>query len=95
MMELMMLNNTLMRYSIHFVVNLAPAEERFGYFIQDGTTPRAAKETTRVLRCVFGEFNGQDRIISKVLWPPRAPDPVIFICGKNSKVLCISTIHMT
>jgi hypothetical protein len=28
-----------------FFVNLAPAEEIFGYFMQDGKTPRTAKET--------------------------------------------------
>jgi hypothetical protein len=28
-----------------FFVNLAPAEERFAYYMQDGTTPHTAKET--------------------------------------------------
>jgi hypothetical protein len=28
-----------------FFVNLPPAEERFGYFMQDGATAHTAKET--------------------------------------------------
>jgi hypothetical protein len=47
------------------LMNLAPAEEIFSYFMQDGTTPHTAKETIRVLRGVFGKINGEDRIISK------------------------------
>jgi hypothetical protein len=49
---------------------LAPAEERFGYFMQDGATQHTARETIRALRGVFGEINGEDRItrISKGLW---------------------------
>jgi hypothetical protein len=42
--------------------------------MQDGATPHTAKETIRALRCVFGEINREDRIISKCLWPPRSPD---------------------
>jgi hypothetical protein len=30
-----------------FFVNLAPGEERFGYFMQDGATPHTANETVR------------------------------------------------
>jgi hypothetical protein len=56
-----------------FFVNLAPAEERFSYFIQDGATPHTAKESIRALRGAFGEINGEDRISSKGLWPPRSP----------------------
>jgi hypothetical protein len=52
---------------------LATAEERFGYFMQDGATPHTAKETIRALSGVFGEINGEDTIISKGLWPPRSP----------------------
>jgi hypothetical protein len=64
-----------MKYSIHsFFVTLAPAEERFGYSMQDGATPHTAKETIRALRGGFGEFNGEERIIIKGLWPPRSPD---------------------
>jgi hypothetical protein len=37
--------------------------------MQDGATPLAAKETIRALRCAFGEFNGEDRIVSEGLWP--------------------------
>jgi hypothetical protein len=32
--------------------------------MQDGATPHTAKETIRKLRGVFGEFNGEDSIIS-------------------------------
>jgi hypothetical protein len=54
-------------------VNYAPAEERFGYFMQDGATPHTAKETIRDLRGVFGEINGEEIIISKGFWPLRSP----------------------
>jgi hypothetical protein len=57
-----------------FFVNLAHAEERFVYFIQHGATPHTAKETSRALRGMFGEFNGEDNIVSKELWSPRRPD---------------------
>jgi hypothetical protein len=46
-------------------VNMAPKEERFGYFMQDGTAQHTAKETIRALHDVFDELNGEDRIISK------------------------------
>jgi hypothetical protein len=96
MRKLSMLNIILMKYSTHFFVNLAPAEDRFGYFIQDNVTPHTAKETIRTLCGVFGEFNGEDRIISKGLWPPRSTglNPCDFSVGKNSKMLCMPTIHV-
>jgi hypothetical protein len=47
-----------------------------------------AKENIRALRGGFGQFNGEDVIVRKILWPPRSP--VIFICGENSEVLCVS-----
>jgi hypothetical protein len=53
---------------------LAPAEERVGYFKQDSETPHTANKTIWALPCVFGELKGEDRIISKDLWPPRSPD---------------------
>jgi hypothetical protein len=53
---------------------LAPAEERFGYFMQDGAAQHTAKEIVRALSGVFGELNGDDIIISKGLWPPRSSD---------------------
>jgi hypothetical protein len=70
MKELLILNNTLMKYSIHFSL----IWHRFVFFIQDGATPHTTKETIRKLSSVFGEFHGEDRIISKGLWPPRPPD---------------------
>jgi hypothetical protein len=48
-----------------FFVDLASAEERLSYFTQNGASPHTAKETTRALRGVFGEFNEEDRIINK------------------------------
>jgi hypothetical protein len=42
--------------------------------MQDGATPRTAKETIRALRGVLGEINWEDRIIIKGLWPHRSPD---------------------
>jgi hypothetical protein len=50
-----------------FFVKFAPAEDRFGYFMQDGATPHTPNETIRPLCGVFGEINGEDRIISKGL----------------------------
>jgi hypothetical protein len=47
---------------------LASAEERFDYFMH------TLKETVWALWGVFGKFNGEDRIISKGLWPPRSPE---------------------
>jgi hypothetical protein len=57
-----------------FFSNLAPAEYRISYFMQEGATPHTAKETIRELRGAFGEINGEDMIIRKGLWPPRSPD---------------------
>jgi hypothetical protein len=69
-----------------FFVNLAPAEERYGYFMQDGVTPQTAKETIRALRGVFGKLNGKDRNIRKGVCPPRSPDLNLrFLCEENSK----------
>jgi hypothetical protein len=33
--------------------------------MQDGTTPHKAKETIWTLHGLFGEFNGEERIISE------------------------------
>jgi hypothetical protein len=52
-----------------FFVNLAPGEERFGYFMQDGTIPHIANETIRAL-CGVSRINGEDRTISKGLLVP-------------------------
>jgi hypothetical protein len=53
-----------------FFINLAPAEEIFGYFMQDGMARHTAKETIRALCSGFGKFKRGDRIISKGLCPP-------------------------
>jgi hypothetical protein len=53
---------------------LPHAEEKFGYLMQGGVTPHTAKDSIWVLCSVFGEINGEDRIIGKGLWPPRSPD---------------------
>jgi hypothetical protein len=55
-----------------FFVNLAPDEERFGYFMQDGATPHIANKTIEALCSVFGELN-EDRIISEGLFAPKIP----------------------
>jgi hypothetical protein len=76
-----------------FFINLAAAEERFGYVMQGGMTPHTAKETIRALPSEFGKTNGEDRIISKGLWPPRSPDlnPCDFyLWGKLKSVVCAS-----
>jgi hypothetical protein len=73
-----------------------PAEERFGYCMQDGATPHTAKETILALRGVFGELNGEDRIITKGLWPPRSPDlnPCDFyFWGKLKSVVYANNPH--
>jgi hypothetical protein len=60
--------------------------------MQDCATPRTAQETIRALRGVFGEINGEDRIISKGLCPPRSPDlnPCdIYLWGKLKSVVHI------
>jgi hypothetical protein len=70
---------------------LAPAEERSGYFMQDGPTPHTANKTIRALDGVFGELNGEYRIISKGLWPPRSPDLNtcgFYLPGKLKGVVC-------
>jgi hypothetical protein len=63
-----------------------------GYFMQDGATLHTAKETIRKLRDVFMEFNGENSNISPL---PKNYWLTKFICGENSKVLCMPTIHMT
>jgi hypothetical protein len=42
--------------------------------MQDSLTTHTAKITIRALRGVFGELNGENRIIGKSLWPHRSPD---------------------
>jgi hypothetical protein len=78
-------------------INGIPAEERFCYFMQDDVTPHTAKETIRAFYCVFGEFNRENRIISKGMWPPRSPDinPCYSYLWGKLKMLCMPTIHMT
>jgi hypothetical protein len=75
---------------------LASAEEKFGYFMQDGATPHTAKKTIFALCGGFGEFTAEDPIVRKGLWPPRFSDlkSCDFYLGENSKVLCMPTIHI-
>jgi hypothetical protein len=42
--------------------------------MQDSVTAHTAKETIQALCGVFGEFNGEDRIINKGLWPRISQD---------------------
>jgi hypothetical protein len=64
--------------------------------MQDGVTPHTAKEIIQALCGVFGELNGEDRIISKGLWPPRSPDlnPCDFyLWGKLKNVVYVNNAH--
>jgi hypothetical protein len=70
-----------------FFVNLAPAEERFGHFMQDGATPHTAKETIQAVR---GVLMGRVELLARVCWPPISPD--LNPCDFH---LCLPTIHMT
>jgi hypothetical protein len=65
--------------------------------MQDGTTPHRANETIRALCGVFGELNGEDRIISKGLWLSTPPDlkPYDFYLWGKLKRLCMPTVHLT
>jgi hypothetical protein len=53
--------------------------------MQDGAIPHTTKETIWTLCSVFGELNGDDRIISKGLWSYRSPDlnPLFLFVGKS------------
>jgi hypothetical protein len=58
--------------------------------MQDNTTPHTAKETISALRGVSGEFNGEDRIISKGLWPTRSPSkPLWFLFVWKTQKCCV------
>jgi hypothetical protein len=64
--------------------------------MQDGGTPHTAKETIWALRGVFREVNGEERIISKGLWPPRSPDLNtcdIILWGKLESVVYANNPH--
>jgi hypothetical protein len=64
--------------------------------MQDGATSHTAKETVRELCGVFGEVNGEDRIISQGLWPPRSPDlnPCEFyLWGKLKNVVYANSLN--
>jgi hypothetical protein len=79
-----------------FFVNLAPAEERVVNFMQDGANPLTAMETILALPGVFGEFNGEDRILIKSLWRPRYPDPNpcdFYFWGKLKSVVHANNSH--
>jgi hypothetical protein len=46
---------------------------------------------------VFGEINGEDRIISKGLWPPRSPDLNtcdFYLWGKLRSVAYANNLHI-
>jgi hypothetical protein len=89
MKELLMMNDTVMKHYPVFV-NLARAEKRFGYF----TLSKLSEHYTVCLKNLIWRIE----LLARVFGPPRSPDiktPVIFICGENSKVLCMPTIHTT
>jgi hypothetical protein len=50
--------------------------------MQDGATPHTVNKTIRELFGVFGELNGEDRIISKGLWPPI--ELLARVCGPQN-----------
>jgi hypothetical protein len=81
MKELLMLSDTLMKYQIHFSF-IWHMQKKDSVILCK--TPHTAKETFRALRRVFGEVNGEDRIISKGLWPPGSPD--FYLWGKLKNV---------
>jgi hypothetical protein len=75
---------------------LAAAEEKFGYFMQDCATSHMAKEAMRALSGVSGEFNGEDRIVSKCLWLLKSQDlsPCEFyLWGKLKSVVYANNPH--
>jgi hypothetical protein len=97
MNKLLMLNDILMKYSVHFSLNLESAEKDLVLLCKTASaTPHTAKETIQALRGVLGEFNGEERIISKGLWPPRSPDlnPCdIYLWGKLKSVVYANNAH--
>jgi hypothetical protein len=66
MQELLMLNDTLMKQSTFSLICHLQKK--------DSWTPHKAKETVPALGGLFWKFNGEDRMISNGLWPPRSPD---------------------
>jgi hypothetical protein len=63
---------------MHFAA-LLEVDERNAWFQQGRATYHAARKTMALLREFFGE-----KLISKVLWPPRSPDlspPYLFLWG--------------
>jgi hypothetical protein len=65
-----------------FFVNLAPAEDLVILCKMAQLHKQLRKQSENYT--VFGEFNGEDIIISKCLWPPRSPDlnPCDYLWGK-------------
>jgi hypothetical protein len=58
--------------------------------MRHGATPHTAKETSRALRVMFGEFNAEE------LWPPRSRDlnPCNFyLWGKLKSVVYSNSPH--
>jgi hypothetical protein len=52
-----------------FFVNLATAEEKFGYFMQRSATPHTANETIPALHSVFRELMGRTELLARVCGP--------------------------
>jgi hypothetical protein len=67
MKELLILNATLMKYTVHFFINM-----------EDGVTPHSAKETIQALRGVFVKLMERIKLLARVCWPPRSPDLNLF-----------------
>jgi hypothetical protein len=54
-----------------FFVSSEPAEEIFGYFMQNGATAHTANETIRALRGVFRELMGRIELLASGFGPPN------------------------
>jgi hypothetical protein len=79
-------------------VNVAPAEERFGYFMQDGASPHTAKESIRALRGVSRIKCGRWNYYQDVFAYPRSKTTVLKVSatvehdGAGTDLTDISTL---
>jgi hypothetical protein len=95
MKKFLMLKDTLMKYSIHFSL-FSHLQKKYSVILCKMVRLHTAKKTILALRGVFGEFNGEERIISKSLWSPISPDlkPCDFyLWGKLTRVVYANNPH--
>jgi hypothetical protein len=90
MMQLLMLNDTLIKHSIHFSLIWHLQKNDSVILCNTGRLHTQLRKLSEHY-AVFGEFDGKDRIISKGLWPPRSPDlnPCDFYFGGKLKNCCV------